>query len=242
MARIRFRDDGGQTRIGELRDGEISYYGSVYEPSNVDVLPPTDPSKVLLVGRNLRDSVEALGVDPPDAPRLFFAPPSSVTGHRDTVTLPAGKDRVVYGAELGVVIERQCKAVPAENAIDVVEGYTCVNDISNSDDAEIDPGKARVKGFDNAKPIGPAVVEPGQVSEDAEIQLHLNGETVQESSLTRLIYTVPEIIEEVTSYFTLERGDVIAMGSPAGNEPLTSGDRVEVDIEGIPTLSHRVTQ
>ena len=242
MGRVRFRDESGQIRIGTWLNEEISYFGLTYEIDSVDVLPPTEPSKVILVGRNLQDSVDALGVEPPSEPRLFFTPPSAVIGHQDTVKLPDDENQIVYGAELGVVIGQQCKSVPEEDALEVIEGYTCVNDISSSISTDIDPGRVRVKGFDNAKPIGPAVVDPNQIPDDASIRFRLNDTVVQESSLTQLIYTVPEIIKEITSYITLEPGDVIAMGSPAGNGPLSSGDRAEVEIEGIPTLSHQVTQ
>jgi 2-keto-4-pentenoate hydratase/2-oxohepta-3-ene-1,7-dioic acid hydratase in catechol pathway len=125
--------------VGEWVDGEISYFGSTYDPDEVDVLPPTEPSKVILVGRNTRDSIVELGIDPPTEPRLFFAPPSAVVGHGDTVVLPAGMERVVYGAELGVVVGRQCRSVPAEEAAGVIEGYTCVHDVSLSDVATSTP-------------------------------------------------------------------------------------------------------
>ena len=242
MARVRFRSDSSQIRVGEWADGEITYFGSTYDPESVDVLPPTEPSKVILVGRNLRDSIAELGIDPPPAPRLFFAPPSAVVGHGDTVTLPAGMENVVYGAELGVVVGRQCKSVSAADAESVIAGYTCVHDISLSDVGDVDPSKARVKGFDGAKPIGPAVVDPDRLPADARFRLRLNGEVVQETSTSEFLFTVPEILEEITTYFTLEPGDVIAMGSPAGNAPLSDGDEVAVEVDGIPTLSHRVRQ
>ena len=240
MGQIRFRDDSGMIRIGERDEDVIHYHGTTYKLSEVDVLPPTAPSKMILVGRNLRDSVDAIGVDPPSQPRLFFVPPSAVVGHGGTVTLPMDKQQVVFGAELGVVIGQQCKHVSEERAMDVVQGFTCVNDISNSDDKEIDPGFARVKGFDNSKPIGPEIVDKEDVPTDAEIELRRNGETEQRSTLSNLVFDIPEIIEEVSSYFTLERGDIIAMGSPAGNAPLADGDTVEIDIEGIGTLRHGV--
>lgn len=240
MRKVRFRDDSGVSRLGEWNDGVIEYFGERIDAADVDVLPPMEPTKVILVGRNLQDSIDELGVDPPNAPRLFFVPPGAVVGPESTVKLPSQTGTVVFGAELGVVIGRQCRNVPAEEAMDVVEGFTCVNDLSNVGDEAIDPGKARVKGFDGAKPIGPVLAGPEHVPGDATIGLRVNGDLVQQSSRSEFLFTVPEIVEETSSYFTLERGDVISMGSPSGNAAVDHGDTVEVNIEGIGTLRHGV--
>jgi 2-keto-4-pentenoate hydratase/2-oxohepta-3-ene-1,7-dioic acid hydratase in catechol pathway len=124
--------------------------------------------------------------------------------------------------------------------MDVVAGYTCVNDISNRDDQRREQNWVRGKAFDNACPIGPLVATPEHVPEDASIELRLNGETKQSSSREHLIFSVPELIAEITSYMTLEPGDVIATGTPEGVGPMEDGDEVEVEIEGIGTLKHSV--
>jgi len=124
--------------------------------------------------------------------------------------------------------------------MDVVAGYTCLNDITNRDDQEREQNWVRAKAFDNACPIGPNVATPEHVPEDASIECRVNGETKQSSSRDNLIFSVEEIIAEITEYLTLEPGDVIATGTPAGVGPLSDGDTVEVEIEGIGTLKHSV--
>ena len=241
MHRVRFRDPAGAVRRGEWRDGEeVGFGGETYDVAEVDVLPPVDPSKIVCIGLNYEDHAEEQDSDLPERPLLFLKPPNAVAGHGDTVTLPAGKERVEWEAELGVVIGEQCRNVDAADATDVVAGYTCVNDVSNRDDQRRETNWVRGKAFDGAAPLGPVVADPERVPNDARISLRVNGETEQESTRSNLIFSVPELIEEITAYATLEPGDVISTGTPAGVGPLSDGDRVEVDIEGIPTLEHRV--
>jgi 2-keto-4-pentenoate hydratase/2-oxohepta-3-ene-1,7-dioic acid hydratase in catechol pathway len=156
------------------------------------------------------------------------------------VPLPAGKERIDYEAELGVVIGEQCRNVSQPNAQDVIAGYTCVNDLSNRDDQAIEQNWVRGKAFDNAAPIGPLIATPEHVPEDATIESRVNGELKQSSSRDQFIFSVPELIEEITTYMTLEPGDVISTGTPAGVGPLADGDEVEIEIEGIGTLRHTV--
>jgi 2-keto-4-pentenoate hydratase/2-oxohepta-3-ene-1,7-dioic acid hydratase in catechol pathway len=127
-------------------------------------------------------------------------------------------------------------------ADDVIAGYTCVNDLSNNGDIDIDPGKARVKGFDRSKPIGPVVVDHKTVPQDAEISLRLNGTTKQRATIDGYHYSVGEVIEEVTSYITLDSGDVITMGSPAGISHVEEGETMEVEIEGIGVLRTEIAE
>ncbi len=240
MALVRFRDPAGYVRTGDWTDRGLEFGGRVYDPADVSVLPPVEPTKIVAVGRNYRSVVEAEGVDPPTVPRLFFKPPHTVAGHGDTISLPAGKNQVVYEAELGVVIGEQAKRVSRENAESVIAGYTCVNDISNLDDRDIGDGAVRVKGFDGAAPLGPVVVPPTDVPDDATIELRLNGAVKQRGSRADLIFGVPELIEEITRYLTLEPGDVISTGTPGGFGPLSHGDHVAITIDGIGTLEHDV--
>jgi len=156
------------------------------------------------------------------------------------VQLPEDKERIDFEAELGVVIGSQCRNVPADQAEDVIAGYTCVNDISNRDDQRQEQNWVRGKAFDNAAPMGPVLATPDEVPSDASISLQVNGETKQDSTIENLIFSVPELIEEITTLMTLEPGDVIATGTPAGVGPLSDGDEVAIDIEGIGTLSHDV--
>jgi 2-keto-4-pentenoate hydratase/2-oxohepta-3-ene-1,7-dioic acid hydratase in catechol pathway len=237
---VRFRDPAGSVRTGTWTDDGVSFGGQAYTREEVDILAPTSPSKVVCVGLNYADHAAESGADVPDRPLLFFKTPNTVSAHGDTVALPAGKERIDYEAELGVVIAEQCRHVEAADAMDVVAGFTAVNDLSNRDDQNEEQNWVRGKSFDNAAPMGPVVAPPSAVPADAHIELRLNGETRQASSRSELMFEVPELIEEITTYLTLEPGDVIATGTPAGVGALSDGDTVEVDIEGIPTLRHDV--
>ncbi len=240
MSHVRFRDPAGSVRKGSWTDDGIVFADSTYDLDEIDVLPPTEPSKIVCVGLNYADHAAESGMDIPERPLLFLKPPNSVAGHGDTVTLPAGKEQVEYEAELGVVIGKQCRNVAAEDADSVIEGYTCVNDISNRDDQMVEQNWIRGKAFDGSAPIGPVVAPPDEVPDDAAVELRLNGEVKQQSSRSEFIFSVPEIIEEITTYMTLEPGDIIITGTPAGVGPLSDGDRVEVEIEGVGTLEHEV--
>lgn len=242
MYTIRFRDEAGTTRKGELREDTIHFGGREYDLNDVDILPPSEPTKIVCVGLNYADHAAEAGMDVPDRPLLFLKPPNAVVGHGDTITLPANKDRVDYEAEIGIVIGEQCRNVAAADAMDVVEGFTCVNDISNRDDQEVEQNWIRGKAFDNSAPIGPVIASAEHVPADASIELRLNGETRQSSSRSEFIFSIPELIEEITTYITLEPGDIVSTGTPAGIGPLADGDEVEVEIEGVGTLSNSVRE
>ncbi|KZN23187.1 2-hydroxyhepta-2,4-diene-1,7-dioate isomerase [Haladaptatus sp. R4] len=241
MSHVRFRDPAGAVRTGSWTDDGIVFADSTYDPDEVDILPPTEPSKIVCVGLNYADHAAESGMEIPERPLLFLKPPNSVAGHGDTISLPEGKEQVEYEAELGVVIGEQCRNVAAEDADSVIEGYTCVDDISNRDDQMVEQNWIRGKAFDGSAPIGPVVAPPEDVPGDATVELRLNGEVKQHSSRAEFIFSVPEIIEEITAYMTLEPGDVIITGTPAGVGPLADGDRVEVEIEGVGTLEHFVS-
>ncbi|MFC7199606.1 fumarylacetoacetate hydrolase family protein [Halospeciosus flavus] len=241
MRHVRFRDPAGTVREGEWTDDDtVVFGGEEYDPAEVDVLAPVNPSKIVAVGLNYEAHAEEQGMDVPERPLLFLKPPNTVATHNSTVTLPAGKERVEHEVEFGVVIGEQCRNVDAADAEDVVAGYTIANDISNRDDQRQEQNWVRGKAFDNACPLGPVVADPEHVPDDASVELRVNGETRQNSSIDDFIFTVPELIEEITAYMTLEAGDVIITGTPAGVAPLEDGDHVEVEIEGIGTLEHDV--
>lgn len=240
MRRVRFRDPAGTVRTGELNDNGIHFSGEEYALDEVDILPPTEPSKIVCVGLNYSDHAEETDSEIPERPLLFLKPPNTIASHDSTVVLPKDKERIDYEAELGVVIGEQCRNVPADRADEVIAGYTCVNDISNRDDQRIEQNWVRGKAFDNAAPIGPVVASPDHVPDDATIELRVNSELKQQSTIENLIFSIPELIAEITSLITLEPGDVIATGTPAGVGPLSDGDSVNVSIEGVGTLSHDV--
>lgn len=240
MRRVRFTDPAGTVRYGDWTDDEIVSAGRTYAPDAVDILPPTEPTKIVCVGLNYSDHAAETDSDIPERPLLFLKAPNTLAGHADTITLPDDKERVDHEAELGVVIGTQCRGVPESKAMDVVAGYTCVNDVSNRDDQRAEQNWVRGKSFDNAAPMGPVVASADLVPDDASIELRVNGTTKQESTIENLVFSVPELIAEITELITLEPGDVIATGTPAGVGPLEDGDHVEIEIEGIGTLEHDV--
>jgi 2-keto-4-pentenoate hydratase/2-oxohepta-3-ene-1,7-dioic acid hydratase in catechol pathway len=240
MRSVRFRDPAGSVRSGTWNGDSVSFGDATYDLDEVTVLPPSSPSKIVCVGLNYADHAAESGLDEPDRPWLFLKPPNTLAAHGDVVTLPAGKDRLEFEAELGVVVGEQCRNVAADEAMDVVAGFTCVNDLSNRDDQYEEQNWVRGKAFDGAAPIGPVVASPDRVPADASIELRQNGERRQRSSRDQMLFSVPELVEEITQYLTLESGDVIATGTPAGVGPLEDGDRVAVEVEGVGTLEHEV--
>jgi 2-keto-4-pentenoate hydratase/2-oxohepta-3-ene-1,7-dioic acid hydratase in catechol pathway len=240
MSTVRFRDPAGSVREGEWHDDAVSFGGETYDLDAVDVLPPCDPTKIVCIGRNYADHAAELGNDVPDRPLLFLKPPNTLSGHGDTVTLPAGKERIDHEAEIAVVMGEPARNVDAADAMDYVAGFTCLNDLSNRDDQREEQNWIRGKAFDNAAPIGPAIAPPEDVPADADIELRINGEVRQSSTRDKFIFPIPELIEEITTYLTLEPGDVISTGTPSGVGPLSDGDTVEVELEGVGTLEHDV--
>ena len=224
--------------MGTYTDDGIEFANSTYDPEEVDILAPTEPSKIVCIGLNYADHAEETGSEVPDRPMLFLKSPNAVAGHTDEIPLLEGKERIDHEAELGVVIGEQCRHVDVADAWDVVEGFTIVNDVSNRDDQDKEQNWIRGKSFDAAAPMGPVIADVEDVPEDASIELRVNGEVRQQSSRDNFIFTVPELIEEITTYMTLEPGDVISTGTPSGVAPLEDGDVVEVEIEGIGVLEN----
>ena len=242
MARVRFRDPAGSVRIGTATDDRIEAAGRTFDWEDVDVLAPTEPSKIVCVGRNYAKHAEERDEEVPDRPLLFLKPPNAVASHGDVVTLPEEKERIDHEAELAVIIGEQCRNVAEDEALEYVAGYTCFNDLSNREDQDREQNWVRGKAFDNSAPVGPVVADPEAVPDDASIELRVNGETRQDSTLEHLIFPIPELIAEVTELLTLERGDVIATGTPEGVGPLSDGDEVAIEIEGVGTLEHSVAR
>ena len=247
MRRARFLDDEGNVVDGEWDDGTLVTESERIDADDVTVLPPVEPTKIIGVGPNYYSNIEHYDREEPERPLdllLFIKPtPTTLVGHGQTAELrPAGEFH--YEAEIGVVIGEQCREVDADDAMDYVEGFTCVNEITNKgvpDSMYDTKNSVRKKAFDNSAPIGPAVASPDLVPDDATLEMHVNGELRQHDSRDNLIHAVPALIEEISTYLTLEPGDVIATGSPEGVSQLHDGDVVEVTIEGVGTLRHDVS-
>ncbi|HXS44070.1 MAG TPA: fumarylacetoacetate hydrolase family protein [Solirubrobacteraceae bacterium] len=213
-------------------------------------LPIERPSKIVCVGLNYRDHAEEQGVALPDAPLLFAKWPNALIGPGEPIVLPAAAREVDYEAELGVVIGTAAKGVDAADALDHVRGYLPLNDVSARDLQFADKQWTRGKSPDTFCPIGPRLV-PREEVEDPQalaIRCTVNGETLQDSSTSLMIFSVAEIIAYVSEVITLEPGDLIATGTPAGvgvfRDPkvlLKDGDEVTVEIESLGALTNPVT-
>ncbi|AKB27220.1 Fumarylacetoacetate hydrolase family protein [Methanosarcina siciliae T4/M] len=240
----RFRS-GDNVFYGEIEDGRVysneGVSAGTFELSELRVLPPSFPSKIVCVGLNYKDHADELSMEVPDTPVLFLKPPSAVIGHGDKIIYPPSSSRVDYEAELAVVIGKRCKNISAEKAEDVIAGYTCFNDVTARDLQQKDGQWTRAKSFDTFAAFGPYIVSTDEIDvSDLKISCRVNGETRQESRTSNLIFDIPFLIEFITEIMTLEVGDVIATGTPPGVGELQRGDTVEVEIQGIGTLRNEV--
>jgi len=224
---------------GELRGEVILTPHGEIPLSQVRLLAPCTPTKILCVGRNYAAHAQELGNEVPTRPLLFFKPPSAVIGPEEEIILPMSS-LVHHEAELAVVIGKRCRNVSAAKAMDVILGYTCLNDISDREAQKWEKNWVRAKGFDTSAPIGPMIVTKDEIDGPFHVMLRVNGETKQDGSTRDFIFPIPVLIEEISTYMTLEPGDVIATGTPAGVGPLSAGDVVEVEIDGIGILRNPV--
>lgn len=209
---------------------------------DVRLLAPVIPrSKVVGIGKNYVDHAAEMGGKAPAEPLIFLKPNTSVIGPGDPIVLPPQSAQVHYEGELAVVIGRICKDVPLERVPEVIYGYTCANDVTARDLQRSDGQWSRAKGFDSFCPLGPWIVTDLDPS-DLAISTRRDGELVQQGRTSAMVHDVARLVAYVSAAFTLLPGDVILTGTPAGVGPLSSGQRIEVDIEGIGTLSNQVVR
>lgn len=208
--------------------------------TEVRLLAPVEPSKIVCVGRNYRDHAAELGNEMPSEPLLFFKPPSSLIAHGDAIELPPASQRVEHEGELGVVIGRRARRLgDNDDPLSYVYGYTCVNDVTARDLQRKDVQFTRAKSFDTFCPVGPFVVTDLNPA-DLRVQTRVNAETRQSASTAVMAFPVPFLIRYISHVMTLEPGDLISTGTPAGVAPLLDGDVVEVEVEGVGVLSNPV--
>jgi 2-keto-4-pentenoate hydratase/2-oxohepta-3-ene-1,7-dioic acid hydratase in catechol pathway len=204
------------------------------------LLAPALPGKIIAVGLNYRDHALEMGLELPAEPIIFMKPSTSVNGPGDEIIYPTQSNRVDYEAELAVVISKQCRNVQANDAHDVILGYTCMNDVTARDLQVKDGQWTRAKSFDTFAPVGPWIVTDIADPNNLAITSRLNGEIKQSSNTNNLIFNIFALIEFISSVMTLEKWDIIATGTPAGVGPMVRGDEVEIAIEGIGALTNRV--
>jgi 2-keto-4-pentenoate hydratase/2-oxohepta-3-ene-1,7-dioic acid hydratase in catechol pathway len=223
------------------REEDIKLTGIRFPLTDVRLLAPILPSKVICIGKNYADHAREMGGEPPDEPVIFLKPSTAVCGPGDPVQRPTQlSERVDYEGELAVVIGRLCRQVPANRAAEVIFGYTCANDVTARDLQAKDGQWTRAKGFDTFCPLGPWIetdVDPA----DLELSTVLNGEVKQHSRTSLLLHDVHALVAHISQVMTLLPGDVVLTGTPAGIGPMEKGDQVSVTIEGIGTLTNPVT-
>jgi 2-keto-4-pentenoate hydratase/2-oxohepta-3-ene-1,7-dioic acid hydratase in catechol pathway len=200
---------------------------------------PLRPAKIIGIGRNYLEHARELGNDMPAVPIIFFKPPTALIGPGDTIVLPDVSQRVEFEAEIGVVIGKRIRNADPNAAERAIGGFTCVNDVTCRDLQKVDGQWGRAKGFDTFCPVGPRVVS-GLDWRDLELLCRVNGAERQRAKATDMHFSIPELVSFVSGIMTLEPGDLIATGTPAGTAPLHHGDVVEVEITGVGILSNPV--
>lgn len=233
----------------ELLDGEARvldrppWHGGVATGERLSArlprLAPYAGTKVVGIGSNYRAHAAEMGKPVPTVPKLFLKAPSAVLDPGGRIELPPRATRVDHEAELAMVIGRRARRVALDEALDHVFGWTALNDVTARDFQKEDGVFARGKGFDTFCPIGPEVVtglDPGHL----DVSCRVNGELRQRGNTSDMVFEVATLLRFVSAVMTLEPGDVIATGTPAGVGPLHAGDRVEVVVEGVGVLENLV--
>jgi 2-keto-4-pentenoate hydratase/2-oxohepta-3-ene-1,7-dioic acid hydratase in catechol pathway len=211
--------------------------GMLIEDTPMKFLAPVRPSKIIAIGLNYKDHAAEMNKKLPAEPLVFAKPSTAVVGPDAPIRIPAWAGRVDHEAEMAVVIGKRAYQVKADQAMEYVLGLTCLNDVTARDLQSQDVQYTRAKGFDTFAPLGPCIaigVDPSNLA----IEGWVNGEKRQSSNTNQLIFSVPELIEFVSRFCTLEAGDIITTGTPSGVGPLQPGDRVMVKIAGVGTLSN----
>ncbi len=209
--------------------------------SEVRLLNPCAPSKIVAVGLNYRDHAKELNLTVPETPIIFLKPPTSVIGPGGVILHPKTSSQVDYEAELGVVMKNRVRSIGPADVQDHILGYTCANDVTARDLQKKDGQWTRAKSFDTFCPVGPWI-ETDLDAGDLLIESFLNGERRQSSRTSQLIFNVDYLVSFISGIMTLNPGDLIITGTPAGIGPMKPGDEIEVRIEGIGSLKNIVKQ
>ncbi len=218
----------------------LDFASLAFEPmplSAAHLLAPVTPSKIICVGRNYRDHARELGNEVPTEPLLFFKPPSSLLNPGGTVRMPAASARIDFEGELALVIgKRVSKLASDADLSSVIRGYTIANDVTARDLQKKDAQWTRAKGFDTFCPVGPIVSDEVDPGAGLTVETRVNGELRQHGSTLDFIFSIPALLAYITAAITLEPGDLILTGTPAGVGPLQAGDCVEVSIPSLGVL------
>ncbi len=231
-----------EDRIGFIQGnpyGEYRRFEAKQNLTEVKLLPPCEPSKIIAVGRNYLDHIQEMQAEIPEYPLLFLKPPSALITSGEHILIPPQTQRVEHEAELAVVIGKKSRWLSQEEVKDSIFGYTIANDVTARDLQSKDGQWARAKGFDSFCPLGPWI-ETEFNPADAIISCHVNTTMRQMASTRDMIFTIDRLVMFISSVMTLMPGDVILTGTPSGVGLLEPGDTVTVSIEGIGNLLNPV--
>ena len=206
------------------------------------MIPAFHPTKIVCVGRNYAEHAKELGNPSPKEPLIFFKPPSALIGDGEPIVLPRMSQRVEHEGEIAVVIGARLTRVSDRQALEGVAGITCANDVTARDLQKTDGQWTRAKGFDSFCPVGPRVIPLKEVGDlgKLEVRCRVNGQERQHGTAADMTFPVPMLLSYISQIMTLEPGDLVLTGTPAGVGPLVAGDVVEVEIPQVGVLRNPV--
>lgn len=242
-------------RYGIIQNGQVSEIESPFESqgmplgarsgtsrafTDVHLLAPSEPSKIVCIGRNYAEHAAELGNTLPTEPLIFLKPPSAIVAPEQAIVLTPHSDRVDFEGELAIVIQKLCRNLKTSDRIDpYILGYTCLNDVTARDLQKKDVQFTRAKGFDTFCPFGPWIETELDLNQ-ARLETFVNKKRRQSAAVTEMVFPVDVIVRWISQVMTLMPGDVIATGTPSGIGPLVNGDIVEVVVSSIGTLLNPV--
>jgi 2-keto-4-pentenoate hydratase/2-oxohepta-3-ene-1,7-dioic acid hydratase in catechol pathway len=217
-----------------------SHGSRTWPVADVRLLAPVDPGKIVCVGRNYAAHAAELGNEVPKEPLIFLKPPSAIIGSGEPIVLTPQSQRVEHEGELALIVGRRCSQLKdSDNALSFLLGYSCLNDVTARDLQKSDVQFTRAKGFDTFCPVGPHI-ETELDPSDTLVELHVNGALRQTGRTSLMVYPVAFLVRWISRVMTLNPGDLIATGTPAGVGPLVAADVVEVSIGGVGVLRNPV--
>lgn len=254
ICRFQSKNAGAESakHCGIVEADRVREIASLFEPhtqtgrswplSEIRLLAPSEPSKIVCVGRNYAAHAAELGNDVPKEPLIFLKPPSAILAPEEPIILTPHSQRVDHEGELAIIMARRCRHLADTEAVwPYILGYTCLNDVTARDLQKKDVQYTRAKGFDTFCPFGPWIETDLDLSR-ARVETCVNGQKRQSAPVSEMIFSVETIVRWISQMMTLEPGDVIATGTPSGIGPLAAGDVVEVSVAGIGTLRNPVAK
>lgn len=223
-----------------LPENEVTDSARTFQTSDVQLLTPLEPSKIICVGRNYAAHAAELGNEIPKEPLLFLKAPSSIIFENESIIIPNQSNQAEHEGELGIVIGKECKNLTeTEDPLDFILGYICVNDVTARDLQRRDVQFTRAKSFDTFCPVSRFISAKVDVS-DLRVTTRVNGIVKQEGKTSQMVFSIPYLVRYISNQMTLKFGDIIATGTPSGVSKLNEGDICEVEIENIGTLKNPV--